>query len=206
MINAFATKQNMQIASRFPAVRGATTISIAEIVLLVACGALSAAAVGLVHLRIGLPGHAILRATLPMALGLALVPRRSAGAIMATGAALGSAIMSASHIGFFPPAALFSILALGPVIDIALLGKPQGWGLYGRFALAGAAANLLAYVVKVSTVQLGLDAATGRHFTAFGWMALVSFVLCGALAGLISAAACFRLPPKEHSTNDLRRD
>jgi hypothetical protein len=206
MTNAFAQKQNLQIASRLPALTTAKSVSATEVILLIICGALSAVAVGMLHLRIGVPGHAILRGVLPMALGLALVPRRSAGMVMAAGAGLTSALMNLAHIGIFPPAALISVLALGPVIDVALLGKPQGWGLYGRFAIAGSVANLLAYAVKAATVQLGLEAAGGHQFAAFGSVALVSFVACGALAGLISAAVCFRLPSGGYPIDDLRRD
>jgi hypothetical protein len=202
MINAFAKKQNLQFASRLPTLTRSKSVSAAEITILFICGVFSAVAVGMLHFRFGVPGHAILRSVLPMAIGIALVPRHSAGMVMAVGAGLTSALMSLAHIGLFPPAALFSVLALGPVIDVALVGKSQGWRLYVRFVIAGAVANLLAYLVKVATVQLGFDVAGGRQFAAFGAMALVSFAVCGALAGLISAVACFRL----RATDDLRRD
>ena len=110
--------------------------------------------------------------------------------------------MSAGHLGFFPPAALFSLLALGPVLDLALLGRPQGWRLYVRFIMAGAAANLLAFAVKAATVQLGWQVAGSRDFTSFWSSALIWFALCGALAGLLSAAVWFRL----RASDDLRRN
>lgn len=202
-LNAFRTEPSLAQSSRL-ALSGTRDqrISAAEIALLLGCGALAAAAVGMLHLRMGVPGHAILRAVLPMAMGLALVPRRSGGTIMAAGAGLTSAAMSAAQIGVFQPAAMLSVLALGPVLDLALLGKPQGWRLYARFAAAGALANMLAYIVKIATVQLGWSAAGGRQFLSFGIMALISFVLCGALAGLVSAAICFR----SRVADDLRRD
>jgi hypothetical protein len=158
-------------------------------------------AIGLVHLRMGSPGHAIFRAVLPMAAGLALVPRRSSGMVMSFGAGVTAAAMSVGHLGFFPPAALLSILVLGPALDVALLGKPQGWRLYARFIVAGAAANLLAFAAKVVVVALGGEMRGSRHFMDFWSTALVWFVFWGAVAGLVSAAICFRL----RADDDLRR-
>ena len=113
MIQVFATKPNLRSASRLPALAGAARISAAEVAALLACGALAALAVGLVHLPIRIPGHAILRGVLPMAMGLALVPRRSAGMIMAIGAGATAAAMSWAHIGRFPAAAVLSIAGAG---------------------------------------------------------------------------------------------
>jgi hypothetical protein len=188
-------------ASRLRVISGADRVSAAEIAILFAFGAAAAMAIGLVHLRLGSPGNAIFRAVLPMAMGLALVPRRSSGMVMSFGAGLTAAAMSVGHVGFFPPAALLSILILGPALDVALLGKPQGWRLYARFILTGAAANLFAFATKVALVALGLEMRGGRHFMEFWSMALVWFVFWGAVAGLVSAAICFRL----RADDDLRR-
>ena len=54
-------------------------ISVAELMLLLSCGAAAAAAVGFIKLSLGIPGHAIVLSALPMALGLSLAPRRFAG-------------------------------------------------------------------------------------------------------------------------------
>ncbi len=194
-MDVFATNSHLQHASRLPTVTRQASVSATEIAWLLFCGALSATAVGLIHIQLRVPGHAILRAVLPMALGLALVPRRSGGLVMAAGAALTAAAMAAVRIGTFPPAALLSVLALGPVLDAALLGQPQGRSLYVRFAAAGATANLLAYIVKHSTIKLGWATMGNQKFLSFGPMALVSFIVCGALAGLVSAAICFRFRP-----------
>ena len=202
MTNAFSTKPTLRLASRLPALTRETGVSAVEIALLLGCGALATAMVGFVHLRMGVPGHAILRAAIPMAMGFAFVPRRAAGMIMTVGAGLTCVAMSAVRVGMFQPAAMLSLLLLGPVLDFALLGDPKGWRLYARFITGGAAANLLAYLVKLATVSLGWSAGGGRNFTAFGPTALLSVLLCGALAGLISAALWFRLG----ATDDLRRN
>jgi hypothetical protein len=154
---------------------------------------MAAIAVGAFHLQIRLPGHAILRGVIPLALGLALVPRRSSGMVMSVGAGITAAAMTWDQIGRFPPAAILSVVALGPVLDLALSGEPRGWRLYARFVAAGALANLLAFVIRLGTALAGWDFRGSRQFTEFWPFALTTFVLCGALAGLISAALWFRL-------------
>jgi uncharacterized membrane protein YgcG len=219
MINAFAEKPSLRVASRLPAIARTANVSVAEFACLFVCGGLAALAIGLLHPAIRVPGHAILRGALPMAMGLALVPRRSAGIIMAIGAGAASVAMSAAHVGVFPTTSMLSVLALGPVLDLALLGKSVGWKLYLRFAAAGAVANLLAFALRIAGLQLGIE--TGGHggggggggngmgggsgggqLINFGWMALVSFLICGALAGLVSGAVWFRA--RVH--DDLRRN
>jgi hypothetical protein len=202
MIQAFATKPALRVASRLPALSREAGISIAEVVLLLACGAFSALAIGMLQLQIRVPGHAILRAVLPMAFGFALVPRRSSGILMSIGAGLTAAAMSLGHIGRFPPAAMLSVLALGPVLDMALAGNPQGWRLYARFAAAGALANLLGFLARFATAQMGWEFQGSRQFTDFWLTALPSFILCGAIAGLVSAAIWFR----RRVDDDLRRN
>src|SRR5947208_2173071 len=117
LADAFATQPSLRQSSRLPALSRTSAISIPEIVCLLACGALAAAAIGFVHLSLRVPGHAILRAALPMSMGLALVPRRFAGIIMAFGAGITATAMSAAQLGTFPPTAMLSVLALGPAID-----------------------------------------------------------------------------------------
>jgi hypothetical protein len=164
-------------------------------------------AVGFLHLSLRVPGHAILRGVLPMAVGFALVPRRLAGTVMAIGAGVTAAGLSAMHFGRFPVPAMLSVLALGPVLDVALLGKLNGWRLYVRFIVAGAVANLLAYALKLAGVGLGIEMfAGGREFVRFALpVVLSSYILCGALAGFLGAAACFRASPGGYRGDDLRR-
>lgn len=200
---AFAPRMNLRESSRLPAISRAAGVSSAELACLLACGAIAAAAVGLLHLSIRIPGHAILRGALPMAVGLAIVPRRFAGIIMATGAGVTSVFMSLAHIGTFPPTAMLSVLALGLVLDLALIGRSTGWRLYLRFAFAGAVANLLAFALKMVGFQLGIETiAGGGQFMSAGWLMAVSYILCGAMAGLLGAAVGFRI----RVDDDLRRN
>jgi hypothetical protein len=88
------------------------------------------------------------------------------------------------------------------VLDFALFGQPRGWDLYGRLVAAGIIANLLAYSVRLVAMPLGWSIAGGGQSLAMGPRGILSFILCGATAGLISAAIWFRL----RVADDLRRN
>lgn len=207
LANTFAPQLSLRESSRVPPVSRAAGISAAELACLLACGAMAAAAVGWLHLSLRVPGHAILRGALPMAFGLALVPRHWTGIIMAIGAGVTAAAMNFAHIGTFPSTAILSVLALGPVLDVALLGNSTGWRLYARFVIAGVFANLVAFALKMAGVQLGLEALGGSgQFMRLGWLAVASYICCGALAGFLGAAACFRATPRGYPDDDLRRN
>jgi len=206
-MNVFASKPSLRSASRLPALSDELRISATEIACLLGCGMLTAVAVGFGNqIMRGVPGHAILRGVLPMALGLALVPRRSAGMTMSLSAGVTAALMSWQGVGRFQPAAILSVVLLGPVLDSALAGQPKAWRLYARFLAAGAVANLLAFAVRFGLAFFGWQTGGGsggggggggrgggQMFMDFWSMALVSFLVCGALAGLISATLWFRL-------------
>jgi hypothetical protein len=204
LATAFAPQLSLRRSSRVPAISQGAAISAIEIACLMACGALAACAVGFLHLSLRVPGHAILRGVLPMAAGFALVPRRLAGTVMAIGAGMVSAVLSMAHMGSFPLPAMLSVLALGPVLDVAILGRPTGWQLYARFVMAGIGANLFALAFKLAGFQLGMQmVGGGEGFARFSVATLAtSYLLCGAVAGFLGAAACFRA----RGGDDLRRD
>ncbi len=213
----FAPAANLRQASRLPALpRTVDRISASEFALLLACGALAAMAVCGLHLSFRVPGHAILRAVFPMAAGLAIVPRRAAGAVMAASALFTTAALRLGNLGEIQFAALVSLLVFGPMLDLALVGAPVGWKLYTRFAAAGAAANLVAFAVRYAFALLfarggrgntmggGMEnnggfgqLAGGLDFLSFWPLALLTFTLCGAAAGGVSAAVWFRLRVSE---------
>jgi hypothetical protein len=168
-------------------------ISWLEFAELFACGALAALAVFAIHLSFRIPGHAILRAVFPMAAGLAIVPRRGAGLIMTIAAALTAGILHWGNIGEIQPAALVSLLALGPLLDLAMLGQPLGWRLYSRVIAAGIAANIIAFTTRIAITGLGYETPGSHQMERLGWLVPASFLLCGAIAGLVSAFAWFRL-------------
>jgi hypothetical protein len=201
MLATFAPQSGLRDSSRLPSISQNARVSAAEFACLLACGALAALAVGLLHLSLRVPGHAILRGALPMAMGLALVPRRLSGLVMAIGAGVTATVMSFAHVGTFPATSMLSILALGPILDCALIGRSSGWRLYLRFAAAGAVANLCAYALGVAGFRLGIEmvggggtggGGGGGQLASYSAITLVSFLVCGALASLISAAVWFR--------------
>jgi hypothetical protein len=124
---------------------------------------------------------------------VALVPRRFAGSVAAIGAALTSIGLMTSGVAPMQPASLTSLLGLGPAIDLALVrGERRGPWLYLRFALAGLAANSLAFVVRAGSSWLALDAARPHTISQFGLGVFFSFAAFGVVAGLVSAIICFR--------------
>lgn len=138
---------------------------------------------------LGLPGHNILRVIFPMAMGLALVPRHGSGTIMGLGGLAGGTLLTMVGPHGLGAGALTGLVLLGPAIDLAMLGAGSGRAVYLRFAAAGLGANLVALAARG-----GLKAWQADPRIA-SWLprALVSYPVCGLLAGLISAAVWFRI-------------
>lgn len=168
-----------------------------ELLTLAVAGFVTAAAVIWLHLDLKVSGHAILRSALPLMVGLALVPRRFAGSTMSAMALLSCLGMLALPGTRLPLAAGASMVLLGPAIDLALVGGSIAKNLYLRFAVAGAAANLLALAIKFGAAAVWGIGGTGRSSLA-PIDTLASYLLCGALAGVLCGALVFRnSPPAE---------
>jgi hypothetical protein len=212
--------------SRSPARAG---LSAGEIVALIDLGIIAALLTCLPLAGLRIPGHAILRGALPMILGISLVPRRSSGSIMSLAAAATFVFMQGLGPGAPNVAAWAGLLCLGPAADFALAGAKPGWTLYARCALAGLAANLVSFAIRLATgpkfVALATAATGGRTWAPGSGMgggrgmgggggmgggrglglpvenfwlpALVSFAVCGAVAGLVCAAIWFRIRPRQ---------
>lgn len=163
--------------------------------MLILLGAGVGAALSTVYLEMGLrmPGHAILRAVFPMALGLSMAPRRLGGMVMGTGAIGAVLVIKAGGLGAIGVGALTSLALTGPLLDAALWHARRGWRLYMAFALAGLGSNLAALVVRAGAKYLGFTHVTGRPLAAWWMQATVSYAVCGILAGLISATIWFKL-------------
>lgn len=119
-----------------------------ELAVLAISGALAAGSVGLIELRLRIPGHSILHAVLPMALGLALVPRRWAGCGMSVAASLIALGLSRAGHGEFGAGAWTSLVTLGPAMDLLLASRwGRKWPAFS-LAVAGLVANMAAFVAK----------------------------------------------------------
>lgn len=187
--------QSLGRASRLPVGRSdaAAPISASETVVLLLCGFVSAATVLTLEFKLKMPGHSILRAVFPMAFGLAAVPRRGAGTVMASGAILTALGFSVTGWGERGLGAMTSLFLIGPCLDLALRGSGTGRRVYGSFVAAGVVANLLAMLVQIAAKSAGWKVAgTGKSLAEWLPRAALSYPLCGALAGLISAIIWFR--------------
>lgn len=177
-----------------------------EMLFLVACGAAAAFASVYLDFRLRIPGHAILRAIFPMALGLAAVPRRGAGTVMGGSAlATGLVLGTVAPAGGFSFGALTSLTLTGPLLDLALRQAAGGWRLYAGFAFAGLAANLVAFVIRGGAKMLGLEHLGARPLSDWMLQASVSYVLCGLLAGLISGFIWFQASRPRNGDQEIDR-
>ncbi len=190
----FAVRRGVLAASRLPSIaRVGDRITIAELLLLVLCGSAAAVAIGYVRLGLRIPGHVIVLAALPMALGLALAPRRMAGSIMSAGAFATSSLLATFAGARYGGGSFVSLCLLGPMMDVALAGTRRAWRLYLGLVLAGVAANLLALASRSGGKLLGLDLPGARPFATWWSQALLTYTLSGAVAGLLAALFWFRL-------------
>ena len=199
----FGIHDGLVAAGRFPSVaRLRDRISTSEVLLLLFCGAAAAATSGLIKDGLRIPGHSIVLSMIPMALGLALAPRRLSGFIMSTGAFSTAAALNHLGLAHFGSGAFISLCLLGPVMDLAITKARSGWRLYSGLILAGIATNLLALGSRGISKFLGLDLGT-RPFGTWWSQAIVTYTLSGALAGLICALCFFHLRSTRSQTDAL---
>jgi len=174
--------------------------------MLLASGFLAAIVSVVLDLNWKLPGHAILRAVLPMSLGFALAPRRFAGTVMGATAfvtALGLNVSGRFDIGW---GAITNLVMTGPLLDLALYFIRTPWQVPLAFGLGGLATNLLAFAFRAIGKLSGISPG-GQPFGVWAARALPWYVLFGVTAGLVSALIWFRLRPREFPTeNGLVRD
>ncbi len=171
--------------------------------ILLAAGVLAACASTFLDLNIRrVPGQAILRVVFPMAVGLAMVPRRGAGCAMATTALLTGiffryAGLKGEAMGL---GALTSLAATGPLLDWTLSRAKGGWRQYLLFALAGMSSNLVALAVRGGAKYMGWEHAGRRPLWEWLSQASYTYIACGLLAGLASGAILFYASDKTPST------
>ncbi len=191
MVNGwFDVRDGLIGAARFPSLaRPNHRISAIEVAMLLTCGAASAATIAFVKLSLGIPGHSIVLAALPMALGMSLAPRRLAGSMMRAGALTTASLLVASGAGRFGSGAFASLLLLGPMMDVAMRRARSGWRVYAALVLAGVATNLLALASRAAPKLIGID--IGRPFDSWWLQASITYTLSGVVAGLFGALCWF---------------
>lgn len=201
----------LRSTARIPSLGGAGDRSVraAEIIALVLAGAVASLLTNLLRFRLGIPGSSIVFAAFPMALGFALVPRRGAGLVMAGGALATNVLLWAAGVRLDGVGAQTSLLATGPLLDLALRRARGGWRLYAAFIVACASSNALAFLVRGSAKLMGFRGAGGgmgggggtgggggmgaggRPFDLWLPQAVWTYAVAGIVAGLVSAAAWF---------------
>ena len=187
----FVVHDGLLGAGRFPSLaRSKQRASAAEWLLLLACGAAAAAAVGFIKLSLRIPGHSIVLAALPMVFGVSLAPRRLAGSVMSAGAFGSTWLLSAAGADYGAGATV-SLLLLGPMMDVALGRVDSGRRVYAALVLSGVATNLLALGSRAAAKVLGLDLAGARPFDSWWLQASVTYTLSGIVAGLLGALCWF---------------
>lgn len=167
--------------------------SVRDWLILASAGAIAACASTFLDYNLRIPGHAILRAVFPMVVGLALVPRRGAGCVMAAVAALTAGGLRLGGAGGegMSLGALTSLIATGPLLDWTLRRAHGGWRLYASFAAAGIASNLLALAVRGGAKAFGFEHLGARPLSVWLPRAAVTYILCGLVAGFISGGVWF---------------
>jgi hypothetical protein len=182
------------------------SVSAAEIGMLVLCGAAAALSVGFIKLGLRIPGHAIVIAAVPMAIGFVLAPRRFAGSIMGAGAFGTAAALRAAGVGGLGTGSFASLSLLGPFLDAAVILGRGGWRLYLGLVCSGIATNLVALLSRSGGKLLGLDGPGTRPIATWWSQASVTYVVSGAVAGCLAAAAWYykNRAPRDAVAPDLR--
>lgn len=199
----FVVHDEVAAAARFPPrVRSGRQVSATELSLLVTCGVAAAAAAGMVKLGLRIPGHSIVLAALPMALGMSLAPRRLAGSVMSAGAVATAWLLTAAGVASYGSGAAVSLVLLGPVMDVTLHGARRGWRVYAALITAGVATNLLALASRAAAKLMGLDLLGARPLDSWWAQALATYTVSGIVAGLLGALCWFQLNDRgRHGTS-----
>jgi hypothetical protein len=189
----FGVHEALIDTARLPSLaRSRQRISTAEVLLLLTSGAIAAAAVGMAKLGLGIPGHSIVLAALPLAFGMSLAPRRLAGSVMSAGAFGAAWLLRAAGAASYGSGSMVSLCLLGPMMDVALRRVSPGWRLYAALMLSGVATNVLALGSRAAAKILGLDLAGARPFDSWWLQAIVTYSLSGVVAGLLGALCWFQ--------------
>lgn len=184
-----STHEGLGTSGRLPVLaREGSRVTALELAILALAGCAAAALSAYSKGGLGLPGHNILRVIFPMAMGLALVPRHGSGTLMGLSGLGGGALLGAIGPQGIGAGAMTGLVLLGIFLDVAMLGAQSGKAIYLRFASAGLAANLVALAARGA-----FKAIQAQPPDAWYPKALVSYPVCGLLAGLISAAVWFRI-------------
>ena len=154
---------------------------------MVATGFLTAVLNAYVKPSLGIPGSSIVFVMVPLALGLALVPRKGAGLVIGL-----SSLVSMFALHKAGAGAISSMVATAVLLDLALRKAKSGVRLYGAFVVAGLAGNTVAFVARALAKATGVGPGI-VPLSLWYSHAIVSYALCGALAGFLGVVMWFHL-------------
>lgn len=180
--------------------RAGQRISMLELAALMTCGMFAAIAAAVIETPWQIPGQSIVQSIVPMALGLALVPRRAAGSVMGVGSALTVACMRTGGFHGIGFGAMTSLFLTGPMLDVAVWSARSGLRLYVRIVVAGLATNVLALIIRLAAKVLSGDLSGGRRLASWLPVAIWTYPLCGVIAGLVGAMAWFHWASRQPTT------
>jgi hypothetical protein len=187
-----AVNSSLEAARRFARPIGSTgSVARAEWLILLGSGAASAV-MALFIRGWGIPGSTVLQALLPMAAGLAVVPRRGAGATMGAAALVTGMLLGGLGVRPANASTLVRLFLLGACLEAGPLKSDKPGRVWPWFVAAGLAANVLGLGAKALFAQLGAEGWGGHGVFAFWPWRLLSFAACGALAGGLCAVVFFR--------------
>lgn len=171
-----------------------TSLRMRELAFLFLCGAAAIVVAEYVKLPIKqMPGKAILQTMIPLAIGLAVVPRYGAGSTMSLAGLLTYLTLRGTTDINIGVGSMTSALVTGLCLDVLLLRVQRGVWLYLGFVLAGLSSNLIAMLAR-GTAKIGnFDDLFDRPWEVWRQQAIITYPLFGILAGLICAAVFFSL-------------
>lgn len=163
-----------------------------ELAILGVAGVGATLAVAFLQTPLQIPGHAVLKAALPLAFGMAFVARPLAGTMAGSASLFTAAVLLIAGVGNLQAAAMVSLLLFGPAFDWARSrdNDTSQFATLTRYALAGLVVNLAAFAVRYGAAFWQADGWHPLNFRTLGSPAIVSFAVCGIVAGLICGAMC----------------
>ena len=177
-------------------------ISVSELLVLVSLGSVAAGLATFWDMGLKLPGHAILRVSFPMMLGMALVPRRGSGTMLSAVALITTVVFHCLGWGTPGLGALTSLSLFGVITDFVMGRTGTGSGILSRFALVGFLTNLAAFAIRGGS---RLANVAGSAKASWWFYAPFTYALCGILSGMICGMLWFSQIPRK-SRNPVQQD
>lgn len=193
-------------ASRVRSIPTDQRMALLEWLTLIGIGGMTAVLSACIDLHVRIPGHAILKVVFPVAAGMALVPRKYAGSVIGVSALVTALPMRAlgfngEGVGY---GALTSMTLIGPILDVILSQAKSKKFVYLGFVIAGLASNVLALLVRGGVKWMGWERPGRRPLGEWLAQASVTYVVCGIVAGLISAAVWFSFGDRRPTTKEAQ--